>query len=335
MNRDIHLQLLERAIEKNNSFDVIIIGGGITGAGIALGTSLNGLRTLLLEANDFGSGTSGNSSKLVHGGLRYLQHGQVHITYLSVQERERLLKELPNLVWPIYFVLPYYYTKQKIMYSLGLTTYDLFSLKGFHRKLSKEELISFFPYIKTKYKKAHKEYTLQGGYIYKDAQTDDIRLVIRTLKKAEKNHTIILNYFPVKNLLIKNDSVIGVCAYDSIKKKEYSLYARVVINATGAFVDFFREQIGLKKIIRPLRGSHIAFLSSKIQVPYAIGFRHPQDHRNVFIMPWLGLTVVGTTDLDHQLNSETGRITIPEITQEEIQYLLKAVQDLFPNLHLT
>ncbi len=335
MNRENHLKLLEKSIQENNNFDVIIIGGGITGAGIALGSAVNGLKTLLLEAKDFGYGTSGNSSKLVHGGLRYLQHGKIHITYIAVKERERLLKELPNLVWPIHFVLPYYHTKQKILYSLGLWMYDFFSFKKDHMNLSKEDLISLFPYLKTKEKTFNREYTLQGGYLYKDAQTDDSRLVIRTLKEAERHQAIILNYFPVKHLLIKKNYVVGVCAYDSLKKKEYFLNAKVVINATGPYVDVFREQLGLKKIIRPLRGSHIAFLSEKIKVPCAIGFSHPEDQRNVFVLPWFGLTVVGTTDLDHDFNLGFGKSSISEITQEEIQYLLRAIRNLFPNLHLS
>ncbi|MFN3604195.1 MAG: glycerol-3-phosphate dehydrogenase/oxidase [Leptonema sp. (in: bacteria)] len=333
MNRNLNLEKFKDYWNKKDDFDVIIIGGGITGAGISLGTSRNGLKTLLLEAKDFGYSASGNSSKLVHGGLRYLQHGHFHTTFVSVKERESLLKELPNLIWPCYFLLPYYNLKQKLLYASGLFLYDLFAFKKTHKNLSYKEILRSIPEIKTKYK-SDQIGLLKGGYIYQDAQTDDVRLVMRTLKEAEKE-AIILNYFLVRDLIIKDNKVRGVIAYDLIDKKEYTIHSKVVINACGFSSDSFREKLGLKKIIRPLRGSHIAFESTKISVPYAIGFRHPKDRRNVFVLPWFGLTVVGTTDVDHNQIMDPKSIFASTITEEEIEYLLEGINDLFPRVHLT
>ncbi len=329
-NRDTNLNKLE-LFSKKNIWDVIIIGGGITGAGIALGCSKNNLKTLLIDANDFGYSTSGNSSKLVHGGLRYLQNGQFHITYQSVREREKLLKELPYLVWPIKFVLPYFSAYSKLLYKFGLTIYDLFAMQKYHKIVSKEEIINWFPYIRKEIVKKNKMYNLKGGYLYFDAQTDDVRLVIRTLKDAESNGAVILNYFEAKDLLIQNNMVEGIVGYDKIYNKEYILYSRIVINATGFTADFFREKLGLKKIIRPLRGSHIVFDYKKLPIECAIGFKHPIDKRNIFVLPWLGKTVVGTTDVDHKdFKKNKNIISISEITEEEIQYLLEGVQYQFP-----
>lgn len=334
MNRNKNFEYLEDFIKKNNKFDVIIIGGGITGAGVALGCIENGLKTLLLEAKDFGYSTSGNSSKLVHGGLRYLQNGQVLTTYNSVKEREKLLKELPFLIWPIQFLLPYFNLKQEFLFSLGLSIYDYFAGKSSHKKITKNEILKAIPNLRIQFNKKNKIQTLKGGILYTDAQTDDIRLLIRTLKEAESKGAMILNYFPVKDLVIQDNIVKGVIGYDLINKKEFEIYAKLVINATGFYVDHFREKLGLKKIIRPLRGSHIAFSSEKISIPYAIGFQHPIDKRNVFVLPWFGLTVVGTTDIDHDVDQES-KISVSSITKEEIQYLLSAINYIFPNLNFT
>jgi len=257
----------------------------------------------------------------VHGGLRYLQNGQFHVTFQSVREREKLLKELPKLIWPIYFVLPYCNFMERIMYKIGLMIYDLFAGKKYHKHVPLKEFLSWFPIIKKE--------NLKGGYLYQDAQTDDIRLLIRTLKEAERNGAIILNYFRATDLIIENDLVRGIKALDEIAKKEYTIKAKVVINASGFLADTFRTKLGLKKIMRPLRGSHIVLEYNKLPIKYALGFKHPDDKRNIFVLPWLGKTVVGTTDLDHNI---VDPITI---TEQEIEYLLKGVNHQFPEAKIT
>ncbi len=320
-NREINLNNFINIYRKDQEFDVIIIGGGITGAGIALACSKNHLRTLLLEAKDFGNSSSGNSSKLVHGGLRYLQNGQFHVTFRSVREREKLLKELPKLIWPINFVLPYHNLLERIMYKIGLIVYDLFAGKKYHKYIPLKEFLSWFPFVRQE--------NLKGGYLYQDAQTDDVRLLIRTLKEAERNGAIILNYFSANDLIIENDLVRGIQAFDEISKKEYFIKSKLVINASGFLADKFRTKLGLKKIMRPLRGSHIVLEQHKLSIQYALGFKHPDDKRNIFVLPWLGKTIVGTTDLDHNIQEP---ITI---TEQEIDYLLKGVNHQFPTANIT
>jgi len=320
-NREINLNNFINIYKKNQEFDVIIVGGGITGAGIALACSKNHLKTLLIEAKDFGYSSSGNSSKLVHGGLRYLQNGQFHVTFQSVREREKLLKELPKLIWPINFALPYHNFLEKIMYKIGLVVYDLFAGKTYHKHIPLNELLSWFPFIRKE--------NLKGGYLYQDAQTDDVRLLIRTLKEAERNDAIILNYFSANDLIIENDLVRGVHAFDEVSKKDYYIKSKVVINASGFLADKFRTRLGLKKIMRPLRGSHIVLEDNKLPIKYALGFKHPDDKRNIFVLPWLGKTVVGTTDLDHNISD------LITITEQETEYLLKGVNHQFPEAKIT
>ncbi|GIW23626.1 MAG: hypothetical protein KatS3mg068_2633 [Candidatus Sericytochromatia bacterium] len=333
-NRDKHYDKFINFYKNNKEFDVIIIGGGITGAGIALGCAMNHLNTLLIESNDFGYSSSGNSSKLVHGGLRYLQNGQFHITFQSVKEREKLLKELPKLIWPIYFILPYYNLKEKIMYKSGLILYDFFAGKQYHKNVKIEEILEWFPYIRRFKEKNNIKYKLKGGYLYQDAQTDDIRLLIRTLKEAENNGAIILNYFSAKDLLLEDNIVKGVIGYDLITQKEFNIKSKIVINATGFLADIFRTKLGLEKIMRPLRGSHIVIEYKKLPVKYALGFSHPEDKRNIFVLPWFGKTIVGTTDVDHQ-NQNNNPISISSITEQEIEYLLKGVNYQFPDAKIS
>ncbi len=323
-NRNKHLNFLEN--KKN--FDIVIIGGGISGAGIGWATSLNGISTVILEARDFGFSTSGNSSKLVHGGLRYLKNGQFKVTFDSVREREKLLKELSGLVWPISFVIPIYSKEFKFVYKLGLSIYDLFAGRKSHNYISSENLLNEFRYLNKQIWKGE----LIGGYEYQDAQTDDIRLLIRTLKEAEKNGCTILNYFPVRDLIIKDGCVKGVVAYDEIHKKEYQIYSKIVINACGFQSDFFRGKMGLAPIMRPLRGSHLIFNYEKLPIRRALGFSHPIDKRNIFVLPWFGKIVLGTTDVDHSLNLLPGKTSISEISQEEIDYLLEGIQYYFPEI---
>jgi len=334
MNRNNHFEKLLNFLKNKDVFDVIIVGGGITGAGIAVGCARNNLKTLLVEAKDFGYSSSGNSSKLVHGGLRYLQNGQFHITYHSVREREKLLKELPDLIWPMYFALPYYNLKEKLMYKFGLMIYDLFAGKKYHKSIKLKEIEKWFPYIRKYKEKNQKNYYLQGGYLYQDAQTDDVRLLIRTLKEAENSGAIIINYLKAKDLIIENDSVNGIIAYDEITNKDYFIKAKIVINATGYLADEFREKLGLKKIMRPLRGSHIVIPYEKLPIKYALGFKHPEDKRNIFVLPWFGKTIIGTTDVDHKINQQNN-ISASQITNEEIDYLLKGINFQFPDAHIT
>jgi glycerol-3-phosphate dehydrogenase len=312
-------------------WDVLVIGGGITGAGILREATRLGLRTLLVESRDFGWGTSSRSSKLVHGGLRYLRNLQLGLMRASVQERERLLEDGPGLIDPLGFLLATYEGDRPPgwVFEAGLTVYDLLALRWSHRQYDAHDFRLLAPHIATQ--------GLQGGFRYGDAQTDDARLVLRLIREAVRAGGVALNYTAATSLLRDDDThhVNGAILQDTsnqypISNIQYPIHARVVINATGAWADRLRQQVGGATRIRPLRGSHLIFPAWKLPVAQAVSFLHPHDHRPVFIFPWEGITLVGTTDVDHAqpLDQEPG------IEPAEFAYLMAAVNAQFASLNL-
>ena len=312
-----------------DSFDILVIGGGITGAGIAREAARLGLRVALVEQRDFAWGTSSRSSKLVHGGLRYLKEGHVGLTRASVSERQRLLEEGPGLIDPLGFLLATYKgdSPGRRMYGAGLTVYDLLALQWTHRYYSAADFKLFAPFISDE--------GLQGGFRYGDAQTDDARLVLRVLGEAVADGALVLNYARVESVIGEGGTgrVVGArirdCALDP--GEVIDVHASVVVNATGAWADVLREQVGGVRRIRPLRGSHLIFPSWRLHVIQALSFLHPVDARPVFIFPWEGATLVGTTDVDH----DRGLDEEPVIAPGEVAYLMAAVASQFPSLGLT
>jgi len=310
-------------------WDVIVVGGGITGAGILREAARLGLRTLLVEARDWGWGTSSRSSKLVHGGLRYLKEGRVRLTRASVQERERLLEEGPGLIDPMGFLLATYKGDRpgRWTYSAGLSVYDLLALQWTHRHYTARDFQMLAPHISQE--------GLEGGFCYGDAQTDDARLVLRVIREAVAGGATALNYVTAEKLLRAGARhaapVVGLRLRDEVSGKHTDVYGRVVINATGAWADRLRAQAGALPRMRPLRGSHLVFPRWRLPVAQAVGFLHPLDRRPVFIFPWEGITLVGTTDVDHEqpLDEE------PRISPQEVAYLMAAVESQFPSLGLT
>ncbi len=310
-------------------WDILIIGGGITGAGILREATRLGLRALLVEQRDFAWGTSSRSSKLVHGGLRYLKEGKLGLTLASVQERERLMEEGPGLIDPLGFLLATYQGDQpgRWTYQAGLSIYDLLALQWSHRHYSARDLQMLAPHIAQE--------GLKGGLRYGDAQTDDARLVLRIIREAVADGGVALNYTRAQELL-RDDAGLAIgarlrdCASSPASLESRDVYARVIINATGAWADCLRGQVGAQARIRPLRGSHLIFPAWRLPVAQAISFLHPLDRRPVFIFPWEGITLVGTTDLDHDqsMNDE------PSINLEEVAYLMAAVEAEFPSLNL-
>lgn len=305
-------------------WDLIIIGGGITGAGILREAARAGLRVLLLEQKDFAWGTSSRSSKLVHGGLRYLKEGQIGLTYASVKERQQLLNQAPGLVEPLGFLLAAYTSDKhgRWLYRAGLTVYDLLALQWSHRYYDPRAFRMLAPHLATE--------GLKGGFRYGDAQTDDARLVLRVLEEAMADGAEVRNYTAVTSLR-RDDTgrVIGVTVRDERDGHTADLDAHLVVNATGAWADQLHPQEDVQ--IRPLRGSHLIFPDWRIPMAQAVTFLHPLDGRSVFIFPWEGVTLVGTTDVDYQgdLNQE------PAITPAEVTYLMAAVDSQFPGLNLT
>ncbi len=315
-------------------WDCIIVGGGITGAGILLEAARRGWKVLLLEQRDFAWGTSSRSSKLVHGGLRYLKQGKFGLTFESVRERQHLLQQAEGLVEPQGFVIADRAGRKpgRWLYSLGLSVYDLMAGKSASRYLKAADLLMLAPHIA--------QDGLKGGLHYMDAKTDDARLVLRVLQEAQAHGALAVNYMPVEQVLRQQGKVCGVQVRDALGAGVQDLRARMVISATGAWADRLRqsganqgENQGKKPIaqkIRPLRGSHLLFPAWRFPVSQAISLMHPHDGRPVFAYPWEGATLVGTTDVDHtaDLTAEAA------ITGAEVAYLMAALDAQFPDLRL-
>jgi glycerol-3-phosphate dehydrogenase len=305
-------------------WDMIIIGGGISGAGILREATRLGLRAVLVEQHDFAWGTSSRSSKLVHGGLRYLKEGKLILTRDSVREREQLLRDGPGLIDPLGFLLTIYRgdTPGRWTYSMGLTMYDLLALRWDHEYYSPQDFRLLAPHIS--------QDDLQGGFRFGDAQTDDARLTFRIIREAVADGAVAINYAKVNQFVIDQDDVKGVVLTDMLTGNQTESYARVVINAAGVWTDSLRKQVGGSAHIRPLRGSHLIFPSWRLPVAQAISFLHPFDQRPVFIFPWECVTLVGTTDVDHVVSLDFE----PKISPNEVAYLMAAVEYQFPSLSL-
>lgn len=309
----------------NEKWDFVIVGGGITGAGILAEAARMGKKALLVEVRDFASGTSSRSTKLVHGGLRYLRQGQVKVTRESVIERERLLREAKGLVTPLGFYLTTFRndTMPGWMFGAGLAVYDLIARKWAHQKYDVEQLIERVPPL------AGAE--VRGGYHYYDAQTDDARLTVRVLREAVRRGGTAINYVRAIELLRTQDGKVrGVVLRDEPTGRTFEVEADVVINATGVWADDLRGKVGAQKRLRPIRGSHIIFPRERLALAEAVSLLHPRDGRAVFAVPWEGVTLFGTTDVDHGTDLESE----PVIAENEVEYLFEAVRHAFPNAEL-
>jgi glycerol-3-phosphate dehydrogenase len=307
--------------ELDRPWDVIVIGGGITGAGILRAAVRAGLRVLLVEAHDFASGTSSRSSKLVHGGLRYLSQGQIKMIVDSVHERERLRREARGLVTSLGFLLPNFAGDRPPAWVFGLafTLADVIAWQWTHRHYDAMDMRDLCPPLR--------EAGLLGGYRYFDSQTDDARLVLRVIREAVHEGGLALNYARVENLLrSQSGSVRGVALSDLVTGQTQEVRAAVVVNATGAWADELRARIGHRRRLRQLRGSHLILPARRLPLRRAVSFLHPTDRRPVFALPWEGVTLFGTTDVDHGAALEAE----PVASDDEVDYLLTAVQYAFP-----
>ena len=306
-------------------WDILVIGGGITGAGILREATRLGLNCLMVEQRDFAWGTSSRSSKLVHGGFRYLKEGKIMLTRDSVHEREQLLLEGPGLIDPLGFLLTVHKGDfpGRWTFEMGLTVYDLLAFRWDHAYYSSQDFQLLAPHIS--------QDGLQGGFRFGDAQTDDARLTLRVIREAVADGANAINYVQAKNLIKDGNEIKGALLTNLITGNQSESYARVVINATGAWADILRKQAGGAGHIRPLRGSHLIFPTWRLLVAQAISFLHPIDHRPVFIFPWENVTLVGTTDVDHSLPLQLE----PKISPQEVAYLMAAVEYQFPSLAIT
>jgi glycerol-3-phosphate dehydrogenase len=306
----------------SRDWDLIVIGGGITGAGILLEAARRGLKALLVEQRDFAWGTSSRSSKLVHGGLRYIKEGKLLLTRDSVRERQNLLREAPGLVDVQGFAFGDYAGRKpgRRLFSAGLALYDLMAGQRTRRYHPADDFLMLAPHIRRD--------GLKGGLSYTDAKTDDARLVLRVLQEAVEAGGMAINYMAASRILRNGVKVCGVELSDAESGATFTVSAKVVINATGAWADRLRQVSGGRQKLRPLRGSHLVLPAWRLPVAQAVSLMHPLDGRPVFAFPWEGVTLVGTTDVDHTLDLQMEAA----ITPEEFSYLMMALDFQFPEL---
>ena len=311
MNRKDSIIKLNKVLQ----WDVVIIGGGASGLGIALDASKRGYKTLLLEKYDFAKGTSSRSTKLIHGGVRYLQNGDITLVIESLKERGILKRNAPHLVQDLSFVIPTYDWWASPFYGIGMKIYDMMAGKlglGKSEIISKEETEKLIPNISKK--------GLRGGVIYHDGQFDDSRMAITLALSADSKKTTLLNYCNVEGLIKKDGEIMGLNFIDLINSKKYQIKSKVVINATGVFAEEIirMDQPKIEKMIQPSQGVHIVLERRFLKSKHAILIPQTSDGRVLFAVPWKNYVVVGTTDTHIKKASEE-----PKALNEEIDFILK------------
>ncbi len=311
MDRNSMLQYLQQ----DKEWDVIIIGGGATGLGAAVDAACRGYKTLLVERFDFAKGTSSRATKLVHGGVRYLAQGNIKLVRDALKERGLLLKNAPHVSSKIQFVIPNYTWWAKIYYGIGLKIYDALSGKlglGNTNIVSAKKAIEYLPEIERK--------NLCGAVIYTDGQFDDARLAINLAQTAVENKATVLNYMAVVGLLKEDNKIIGVVCKDAFSENVYQLKAKVVINATGVFVDDIMNMDNNdgENIVAPSQGIHLVIEKKYFKSDKALMVPKTSDGRVLFAVPWHNHVIVGTTD------TAVNKIDIePLPLQEEVNFILQ------------
>lgn len=307
-------RLAIESLRSEKSWDVIVVGGGATGLGIAVDAAKRGFKTLLLEKNDFAKGTSSRSTKLVHGGVRYLAQGNVKLVVEALRERGFLLANAPHLTRVQHFVIPTYSYFSKWFYGIGLFLYDLLSRKlslGHPALLSKKSVITRMPMIQPK--------GLKGGVLYTDGQFDDARMAIALALTAHDLGATVINYVQVTGLIKEYDKVVGVLAEDELKGDQFSLKAKVVINATGVFADTILDldDPDAPAMVMPSQGVHLVVEENFFPGTDALMIPKTKDGRVLFALPWHGKVVIGTTDTPLNIINEE-----PVALEEEIEFIL-------------
>lgn len=323
MNRESNIRDLA-----NQSFDLLVIGGGITGAGIALDAATRGLRTALIEKNDFAFGTSSRSTKLIHGGLRYLKQLEFALVKEVGSERAIVHKLAPHLVVPEKMLLPLY-EKRGLGYwltSIGLKIYDwLAGVKpeDQRRMLTRQQTLNYEPLLKPQ--------EVRGGAIYAEYRTDDARLTIENIKLAAAKGACVCNYLEASDFIYANEKIVGIKAFDKIAKESITIKATSVVNATGPWVDKLRaiNKSREGKELHLTKGVHIVVPFHRLPVRQAIYFDVP-DGRMIFAIPRGRITYIGTTDTDYK-----GDADHVLVSREDVYYLLKAANETFPSILLT
>lgn len=318
-------QMIARIAARRGPWDLVVIGGGATGVGIAVDAASRGYDVVLLEQHDFGKGTSSRSTKLVHGGVRYLEQGNVALVMEALKERGLLRQNAPHLVSNLAFVVPNYDWWEAPFYGLGLKVYNVLAGKygfGTSEILSREETLDRLPTIKTD--------GLRGGVVYYDGQFDDARLLINLVQTAAEQGAALANYVQVVGLTKADDGFVnGVVARDGESGREWTIGGRAVINAGGPFSDAVRRlaEPDAPPLIAPSQGIHLVFNQSFLPTDAAIMVPHTSDGRVMFAIPWHGHTLVGTTDTpiaEPTLEPRPQEQEIAFILETAGQYLHKA-----------
>jgi glycerol-3-phosphate dehydrogenase len=309
-------EMLKQATQRSEPWDIIVIGGGATGVGVAVDAATRGYSTLLLEQYDFGKGTSSRSTKLSHGGVRYLEQGNVSLVMEALRERGLMLQNAPHVVSELGFVVPSYSWWEGPFYGIGMKVYQILSGKygfGASKMISREETVKRIPNVNPE--------GLTGGVVYYDGQFDDTRLLINLAATAAEQGATLLNYAKVTELQKDSEGVLDGVAWQNAETGEtFQARAKVIVNATGPLIDSVRHlaEPGAEQIIQPSQGAHIVLDRSFLRGNDAILVPHTSDGRVLFAIPWHGHTVVGTTD-----TPLTEAVIEPVPQDQEIEFMLE------------
>lgn len=315
---------------KSAEFDLLIIGGGITGAGVARDASARGLSVALIEAHDFAFGTSSRSSKLVHGGIRYLENKEFHLVFEALNERTQLFEIAPHLVHPLRFMIPLYKSSRVGMFKMGLgmMLYDalaLFQSPELHEKLNPAETSERMSILNPK--------ELVGSFVYSDGYMDDDRLVHETLRSSNETNAICVNYVKADNSNLNTDSnkVESISVTDQFTNEKFKIKAKHVISTVGPWTDLVGESFvnDWKKLLRPTKGIHLTFSKARIPLTSAVVMAAEKSSRIVFAIPRHEMVIIGTTDTDF-----TGDPKDAKVTAEDVRYLLDISNQYFPGAEL-
>lgn len=312
----------------DETFDLLVVGGGITGTGIARDAVLRGLKVALVEKLDFAAGTSSKSTKLIHGGLRYLEQGEIKLVFESVNERNRLMRLARHLVRPLPFLVAHYKGDRRWLVTLdvGLWLYEALCFFGGyknHKTHRAQKTLELEPGLR--------QQGLTGGILYYDAMTDDARLTLENALDGRDSGAVIANHVRAGALLTQGDAITGVNATDVLSGNTFDIRAKLVVNATGPWSDEVRALANEKALLKPTKGIHLVVDEKRLPARNALVMTHPKDKRVMFTIPWgLGRTAVGTTDTFFD-----GKPDTVEPTAADITYLLDAANHYYPDAKLT
>ncbi len=323
LSRKKHLETLKLKAQAQYEWDVIVIGGGATGLGSAVDAASRGLKVLLLEGHDFAKGTSSRATKLAHGGVRYLAQGNFSVVKEALEERGRRLVNAPNLVKPLAFVIPVRNVFQKFFYWIGLKMYDMLAGKlgvGPTTMMKKNEVLRAVPTIS--------QQKLHGGVRYFDAQFDDARLAIALMKTLHKLGGLAINYMPVTGFVKTAEKINAVQARDEFSSESFTFKAKAVINATGVWVDDIRrlDLPDSKPMLSPSQGVHVVVDQHFYPAKEALLVPKTSDGRVLFVVPWLGKTLIGTTDTPRKDSPWE-----PDALPEEVDFILRTAGQYLAN----